>query len=58
MAEPGRPMTEPSADLRQFASCLRQMFVALRNEGFSEREALAVLGTVVAANVQGNGGAS
>lgn len=51
-------MTEPSADLRQFASFLRQMFVALRNEGFSEREALVILGSTVTAGFQSNGGGS
>ncbi len=52
----GRPMTEPSADLRQLASALRQMYVALTNEGFSEREALSVLGTVIAAQIHAQGG--
>jgi hypothetical protein len=47
------PMTEPSADLRQLASLLRQMFVALVNEGFNDREALSVIGTVVAAQIKG-----
>lgn len=35
---------EPSADLRQFASTLRQMYVALLAEGFTENEALAIIG--------------
>lgn len=34
--------TEPSADLRQMASFLRQMYVALMNEGFTEEEALRI----------------
>ncbi len=51
-----RPATEPSADLRQMASFLRQMYVALINEGFTEREAVAVLGTVIAAHVHAQGG--
>ena len=42
--------TEPSADLRELASALWQMFVALCNEGFDERQALVVIGQVLAAN--------
>lgn len=35
--------TEPSADLRQMASALWQTFVALRSEGFSEKQALRII---------------
>jgi hypothetical protein len=45
--------TEPSADLRQAASALWQMFVALRSEGFNEQQALVVIGQVLAANSGG-----
>lgn len=38
---------EPSADLRQAASAMRQMFVALVNEGFSEDQALQIIGHVL-----------
>lgn len=38
---------EPSADLRQAASAMRQMFVALVNEGFSETEALQIIGHIL-----------
>jgi hypothetical protein len=41
---------EPSADLRQAASALRQMFIALINEGFDERQALTIIGHAIAAN--------
>ena len=41
--------------MRQMASVLRQMFVALQNEGFTDREALQVIGTVVAAQIQAGG---
>jgi hypothetical protein len=47
--------TEPSADLREAASGLWQMFVALTNEGFDERQALIIIGHVLAA---GQGGGS
>jgi hypothetical protein len=39
---------EPSADLRTFASAMRQMYIALVNEGFSPSEALAIVGHVIA----------
>ena len=32
--------TEPSADLRTFASVVRQAYVALKNEGFNEDQAV------------------
>lgn len=44
----GIPM-EPSADLRAMANQLRQMFVALVSEGFSEQQALVVVGLILAA---------
>jgi len=44
---------EPSADLRQMASALRQMFIALTSEGFTEQQALAIIGQVIAANAGG-----
>ncbi|MFJ1539284.1 hypothetical protein ACIODS_12145 [Micromonospora chalcea] len=53
MDDSTRPIVEPASDIRQFASVMRQMFVALRNEGFSDREALSVIGQVIAANISG-----
>lgn len=44
------PRREPSADMRVLAKMLRDLFLALRAEGFSNREALAVVGQVIAAN--------
>lgn len=44
--------TEPSADLREAASALRQMYVALVNEGFSVDEAMTIVGKVVAAGMK------
>lgn len=48
--------TEPSADLRQLASTMRQTFVALTDEGFTEQQALQIIGALLAAN--GKGGAA
>lgn len=41
---------EPSAVNREFAIALRQMFVALVDEGFSDVQAVAIIGQVVAAS--------
>ena len=41
---------EPSADMREFAKHLRQMFVALKLEGFTEQQAMSVIGTTLAAS--------
>lgn len=34
---------EPSADLRKFAQLIRQMYVALVGQGFSEDEAMLII---------------
>lgn len=39
---------EPRADLRHAAANLWQLYVALTNEGFDERQALVILGQVLA----------
>lgn len=46
---------EPSADARIFAKACDQAFVALTLEGFTERQALAIIGQMIAAaNSGGN----
>jgi hypothetical protein len=47
--QPGIPM-EPSADLRTLANTLRQMYVALLAEDFTEQQALVILGQVLSAS--------
>lgn len=49
---------EPSADLRQFASFLRQTYVALVAEGFGPSEALTIVGQIIAANMPRRDGES
>ena len=46
--------TEPSADMRQLASALWQAYIALTSEGFSERQALIVIGQMMAAGSKGD----
>lgn len=46
---------EPSADLRQFASTMRQMFLALTADGFTEQQALVIIGQFLAANAPQQG---
>jgi hypothetical protein len=45
---------EPSADHREAANTLRQMFVALTQEEFTEQQALVILGQMLAASFQAN----
>lgn len=52
-----RAPMEPAADLRSMANMLRQTFVALQSEGFSEQEALTIIGQILAASIY-KGGAS
>lgn len=40
---------EPAAELRVFATTLRQLYLALMQEGFTEREALVIAGQSIAA---------
>lgn len=49
----GQVPREPSADIRTAASALRQMYVALTMEGFDERQALIIIGQVLAAGQSG-----
>jgi hypothetical protein len=46
---------EPSADLRQFAYTTRQMHAALIAEGFTDQQALAIIGQVLAAGLGNQG---
>lgn len=41
---------EPKADMRQAANDLRQMFIALTQEDFTEHQALVIIGQILAAN--------
>jgi hypothetical protein len=43
---------EPSAELRAAANGVRQLYVALTREGFDDRQALIIVGQVVAAGGQ------
>jgi hypothetical protein len=45
---------EPSADSRAFAAAAFQVYTALTLEGFSEQQALVIIGQMIAAN--GGGG--
>ena len=40
--------TEPNAEIRQMASTVWQMFVALKDEGFTEQQALVIVGELIA----------
>jgi hypothetical protein len=53
MADPRKQ--EANADMRLMAANLRQMYVALRNEGFNEPQALAIIGQTIAGAMIANG---
>ncbi len=44
---------EPTADARSAARATRDQYVALRAEGFNEREALQIIGAILAAVITG-----
>lgn len=41
------PTREPSADMRKAARACRDLYLALRAEGFTESEALVIIGHVI-----------
>jgi hypothetical protein len=47
---------EPPAETRVFAKMLRDMYVALQKEGFTQNEALRIIGQVIAGGFAANGG--
>lgn len=49
--------TEPAADLRQLAATLWQAYIALTSEGFNERQALIIIGQMLA-SAAGTSGSS
>lgn len=46
------PKEEPAADLRGAAQSVRQMFVALCQAGFTERQALTIVGDILKGSMQ------
>jgi hypothetical protein len=42
---------EPSSDMRQAAHQLREMYVALKAEGFSDKQALTIVGQAIGAGI-------
>lgn len=48
----GQPSYEPSADARIFARQIRDWFLGLVGEGFTEAQALTILGTMLGAQIQ------
>jgi len=49
--DPKFPQEEPAAMWRGMASNLRQIFVALVQEGFSENQALIIVGQTLTASI-------
>ena len=41
---------EPAADIRQGANTIRQIYLALRQEAFTDQQALVIVGQILAAN--------
>ena len=50
-----KPIREPSAELRQSASGLYEIYVALVNEGFNEEQSLRLIGEMLRAQMGGAG---
>lgn len=51
LSSPGNFDVEPSADTREAAHGVREMFVALVMEGFTENQALIIVGQILAAAI-------
>lgn len=50
-----RPKTEPSSDLRQAAAACWETFTALRDEGFTDHQALIIVGQILGAGIAKGG---
>lgn len=50
-----RPPVEASAAVRQGAKELRGVYIALVNEGFTEEQALSIIGHILAMQGKGRG---
>ncbi len=48
--------TVTNADLLDFANTMRQTYVALTQEGFTEQQALIIIGQIIASNTIGGWG--
>jgi hypothetical protein len=48
-----RPRVEPSADFREVAHRLQELFTALRQSGFTERQALDLVGQALRGLAEG-----
>jgi hypothetical protein len=48
MADRVDPQREPSADIRVAARAMREIFTSLLNEGFTEDQALKIIGIMLA----------
>lgn len=46
---------EPSAVVRQAAKAMHEVFVALINEGFTETQAMHIIGVMLHAQIQSGG---
>lgn len=50
----GLPPVEPSADMRQGALATRGLYLAYVEAGFSEQEALCLIGIAIFASIRGD----
>lgn len=46
---------EPRSDMRQAAAGLMEMFVSLKNAGFTEHQALVIIGHMLSGGQKGGG---
>ena len=44
---------EPAADMRVLANTIRQVYVALMQEGFNNQQALVIVGQILAGQMKG-----
>lgn len=48
-----KPPVEPTADIRAAARQLHEVYVALTNTGFSERQSLTIVGHILSVHAAG-----
>lgn len=52
--KPSRPIVEPHADMREMAATTMQIFIAFKEQGFNDNQALTLTITMITTGARGD----